>query len=154
MNPDSPPYGTPRGDDDLGCTAPSPIALPPLDGSRRGGGFGFDFGGGGVETFDFAFDDLGGERDAEYSAAHPRTTRGTRGVRASVLSDDPPPFLLSGELVLPPLPPDPLPSEGPFPEAVDPPPPPPPPPPGPPGPPPPDAFELLSAPMSRCTSLS
>ena len=91
VNPESPPYGTPRGDDDLGWTAPSPIALPPLDGSRRGGGFGFDFGGGGVETFDFAFDDLGGERDAEYSAAHPRTTRGTRGVRASVLSDDPPP---------------------------------------------------------------
>ena len=91
VNPESPPYGTPRGDDDLGWTAPSPIALPPLDGSRRGGGFGFDFGGGGVETFDFAFDDLGGERDAEYSAAHPRTTQGTRGVRASVLSDDPPP---------------------------------------------------------------
>ena len=91
-NPESPPYGTPRGDDDRGgWTAPSPIALPPLDGSRRGGGFGFDFGGGGVETVDFAFDDLGGERDAEYSAAHPRTTRGTRGVRASVLSDDPPP---------------------------------------------------------------
>ena len=90
VNPESPPYGTPRGDDDLGWTAPSPIALPPLDGSRGGGGFGFDFGGG-VEMFDFAFDDLGGERDAEYSAARPRTTRGTRGARASVLSDDPPP---------------------------------------------------------------
>jgi hypothetical protein len=61
--------------------------LPPLDGSRGGGGFGFDFGGG-VETFDFAFDDVGGERDA-VDAARPRTTRGTRGVRASVLSDDP-----------------------------------------------------------------
>ena len=85
------------------------------------------------------------EPDRPGEAGEPCTSR---------LSDDPPPFLLSGELVLPPLPPDPLPSEGPFPEAVDPPPPPPPPPPGPPGPPPPDAFELLSAPMSRCTSLS